>query len=344
MRRFGLIGLFSAAAALLLTIAMLFTAGWSHPPVAGQQLGYRGTGMDLIRAPSAIEVLEAANRLPEAIAPADPGGQLAKDAYQNVQVLGDLTVNQFGRVMVAMTNWVAPQQGCAYCHNIENMADDGPYAKKAARRMLQMTRHINVDWKAHVASTGVVCYTCHRGNPVPAYVWFTGENWPQAGGFSTSNYGLGHPSAANGSSSLTQDPFPPLDEKSGLIRVQATQALPTQGLGASIQSAEQVYALMMSFSHALGVNCTFCHNAQDFGNWTTSTPQRVTAWQGIQMVRDLNGAFLDPLKDVLPENRMGPLGDGPKLNCATCHQGANKPLLGQSIAKDWPELGGAPAP
>ena len=328
---------------IVLTIAMIFTAGFVHPPLVTEQVGYRGTGMEQIRTRSDIKRLEEANQLPEAIPAADPGGQLAKEAYQNVQVLGDLTVNQFGRVMVAITNWVAPQQGCAYCHNTDNMADDGIYAKKVARRMLQMTRHINTDWKAHVASTGVVCYTCHRGNPVPAYTWFNGMNSPQAGGFSTSNYGLGHPSGPNGSSALTQDPFPPLNEKSGLIRVQAMQALPNEGPGASIQSAEQVYSLMISFSHALGVNCTFCHNAQDFGNWATSRPQRVTAWQGIQMARDLNINYLDPLKDILPPHRLGALGDAPKLNCATCHQGANKPLLGQSIAKDWPELGGAPA-
>ena len=30
--------------AVLLTIAMIFTAGWSHPPIVGQQNGYRGTG------------------------------------------------------------------------------------------------------------------------------------------------------------------------------------------------------------------------------------------------------------------------------------------------------------
>ena len=30
-----------------------------------------------------------------------------------------------------------------------------------------MTRHINADWKQHVAETGVTCYTCHRGKPVP---------------------------------------------------------------------------------------------------------------------------------------------------------------------------------
>ena len=35
-----------------------------------------------------------------------------------------------------------------------------------------------------------------------------------------------------------------------------------------------------------------------------------------------------PLKDVYPRARLGPVGDPPKANCATCHQGAFKPLYG----------------
>ena len=73
-------------------------------------------------------------------------------------------------------------------------------------------------------------------------------------------------------------------------------------------------------------------------------PQRVVAWHGLAMLRELNANYLDPLKPVYPANRLGPLGDSPKANCATCHQGASKPLLGQSMAKDFPELGGKPAP
>jgi photosynthetic reaction center cytochrome c subunit len=92
------------------------------------------------------------------------------------------------------------------------------------------------------------------------------------------------------------------------------------------------------------VNCTFCHNSRSFSDWEQSTPQRVTAWHGIQMVRDLNSVYLDPLQSTYPPNRLGPLGDAPKTSCATCHQGANKPLLGAQMAKDYPELGGVKAP
>ncbi len=327
----------------LLTVAMLFTAGWSRPPIVGQQIGYRGLAMDRITTPAAVQRLKRANALPDAIPPASPEGPRAVDVYKNVQVLTDLSVDQFNTLMAAITTWVAPKEGCAYCHNIDKMEDDGIYAKTVSRRMLQMTRHINTDWKTHVQATGVVCWTCHRGQPVPANVWFENSGWPHAGGFTATNDGMGHPDKANGSTALSQDPYPPLLEKAGVIRVQATKALPA-GVGASIQSTEQTYSLMMAISTALGVNCTFCHNTREFGQWSESTPQRVTAWHGIQMVRNLNDAYLDPLKDVYPANRLGPLGDAPKANCATCHQGAGKPLLGVSLAKDYPELGGSASP
>jgi photosynthetic reaction center cytochrome c subunit len=74
----------------------------------------------------------------------------------------------------------------------------------------------------------------------------------------------------------------------------------------------------------------------------------VTAWQGIRMARSLNRDYMVPLTDTFPAHRHGPTGDVAKLNCATCHQGAHKPLYGAPMAKDYPELqskgGGAAAP
>ena len=333
--------LLGAVVAFLLTFAMLFTAGWTAPPIISTQGGYRGTGMDQLTTPKAQKILKAANSLPDAIDPASPDGDKATATYQNVQVLTDLSADQFNRVMLGLAAWVGGEQGCATCHNPENMADDSLYTKKVARRMLQMTRHINADWQPHVGVTGVTCYTCHRGQPVPAYIWHN-EPGPAAAGFAATNDGFGHPNKVNGSTAMSADPFTPLLEGAGKIRVQATQALPV-GTGASIQSTEQTYSLMIAMSKGLGVNCTFCHNTREFGQWAESTPQRVTAWHGIQMVRELNTAYLDPLKSVFPENRLGPLGDSPKVYCATCHQGVNKPLYGVSLAQDWPELGGVKA-
>ncbi len=338
----SLVLLFAAAAFVLLTTAMLFTAGWSHPPIHTVQIGYRGLAMGQMSTKQSELLLQMANKLPDPIDKAEPGGDKATSAYKNVQVLTDLSLNQFNRVMLGMAAWVAPEsQGCAYCHNLNNMADDSLYTKKVARIMLKMTRHINKDWQAHVKGTGVTCYTCHRGQPVPSYVWYKGQR--DTAGFATNNDGLGHPTAVNGSTGLGTDPFSGYLDGKQSIRVQAVKALPV-GYGAPIQATEKTYGLMMTLSKSLGVNCTFCHNSRAFGDWSQSTPQRVTAWHGLAMVRELNANYLDAAQQYWPPNRLGPAGDGPKVYCATCHQGASKPLLGVSLAKDWPELGGVAAP
>jgi photosynthetic reaction center cytochrome c subunit len=73
--------------------------------------------------------------------------------------------------MTAMSSWIAPEQSCEYCHNLANFAEDSKYTKVVARRMIQMTQHVNTNYRAHVGQTGVTCYTCHRGNAVPAVTW-----------------------------------------------------------------------------------------------------------------------------------------------------------------------------
>jgi photosynthetic reaction center cytochrome c subunit len=333
------LSLLGAVVAVLLTTAMLFTSGWTKPPILATQTGFRGTAMNELVSAHQERVRQLANVLPDAIEAAPAGGERATKTYKNVKVLTDLSTEQFNRVMIAITQWVSPDQGCAYCHNGENFADDGLYTKTVARRMLQMTRHLNKDWKAHVADTGVTCYTCHRGQPVPSNVWQTDPGKPHAGGFSATNDGFGHPSPSNGTTSLLYDPLTPYLLNTEQIRVSGKEALPKPE-GASIQTTEKTFALMIHMSQSLGVNCVFCHNSRAFGDWSQSTPQRVTAWHGLEMLRDLNVGYLDPLKTSYPANRLGPLGDAPKANCATCHQGVSKPLLGASMAKDFPELGG----
>ena len=43
---------------------------------------------------------------------------------------------------------------------------------------------------------------------------------------------------------------------------------------------------------------------------------------------------------MFPPNRLGPTGDVPKVDCATCHQGAYKPLYGADILNGHPGLTG----
>jgi photosynthetic reaction center cytochrome c subunit len=97
---------------------------------------------------------------------------------------------------------------------------------------------------------------------------------------------------------------------------------------------------MMHMSQGLGVNCTYCHNSQNFANWSQSRPQRVNAWYGIRMVRDINDNYITALGKTWPANRLGPAGDPKKVYCTTCHAGINKPLGGYPMLRDYPGLAG----
>jgi photosynthetic reaction center cytochrome c subunit len=314
-------------------------SGCEHPPVDTVQGGFRGTGMEQVINPRIDASKAAKNVLPAALPAAPAEGPPVTGVYKNVQVLTDLNVAQFTRVMLAITQWVAPpDQSCNYCH-ASDMSSDERYTKVVARRMLQMVRHINADWKQHVAGTGVTCYTCHRGNAVPRNVWFTNPGESSATGLIAGNSGKNKPSAAVGLTSLPYDPFTRFLLEDNNIRVISETVLPGED-HSSIRATDSTYALMMSISQSLGVNCDYCHNSRSFAVWDTSSPRRVTAWYGIRLARDLNQNYLVPLTGTFPSHRLGVLGDVAKVNCATCHQGLFKPLYGESQAKDYPELEG----
>ena len=255
-------------------------AGCDVAPKESFQNGYRGTGMNTVM----VKASAAADDVPEP--PYDPpglDGQRAGEVYQNVQVLGDVSEEQFTYTMAAITAWVSPEQGCNYCHNPENMASDEKYTKVAARKMLQMTRNINSNWNKHVANTGVTCWTCHRGNAIPANYWAL----PDAGknGIIGNRHGQNNPVAASAYSSLPEASLAlyltgdPKTDRS--IRVVSDTLHPTKANELSIKETEPQYALMNHLSTSLGVNCTFCHNAQAFKPWNISTPKRATAWYGL---------------------------------------------------------------
>jgi len=268
----------AAPAALALALA----ACGEHPPVETVQTGFRGTGMEQVYNPRVLKEKfdSTAAAIPQDIPPipqAAPGQVAASQQpagpspWKNVQVLNDISPGELTRTMVAMTQWVSPQQGCNYCHvvrdGVTDFASDSIYTKVVSRQMLRMTREINGQWRNHVANTGVTCYTCHGGQPVPKNVWtFTDRNQP-----------LRHY----------------LDRQD--LRVQSASMTPSNANRSSIKQTEYTYALMISMSQALGVNCTYCHNSPRWGSWEESTPQRLTALRGIRMVRELNNAYLLPL-------------------------------------------------
>jgi photosynthetic reaction center cytochrome c subunit len=320
---------------------MWLLAGCERFPMDAVQHGYRGTGMVQVYNPRILATQDALNTAPAALPAASTDGPKSKALYKNVQVLGDLSGGEFIRLMTAMTSWVSPQEGCIYCHNPANFAEDSKYTKIVARKMIQMTRQINSEYKNHVAETGVTCYTCHRGNPVPAQVWFTLPDQNKGADFIGDLAGQNTPGKLVNLSSLPTDPLTPYLLEDKPIRVNGTTALPS-GNRQSTKQAEWTYGLMTHMSNSLGVNCTYCHNSRSFSSWENSPPQRVTAYYGIRMARDLNNAYMQPLTETFPDYRKGAKGDVAKISCATCHQGAYKPLYGYSMLKSHPELAATP--
>ncbi len=321
----------------LLTLMAVVLVGCERPPVDSTQLGYRGTGMIDVQNPRAdMGEME----FPAALPAASSDGPKAGEIYQNVQVLGDLSVAEFTRLMTTITAWVSPEEGCNYCHNPANLASDDVYTKVVSRRMIQMTQNINAEWSDHVGGAGVNCYTCHRGNNVPEYIWFAQKDDPSY--FIGWRNGQNRPGTDVGYTSMPVDPFSDYltEQETASVRVASSMPFPGDGEAASIADAESTYAMMLNWSQALDVNCAYCHNTASYQDWSISTPQRVTAWHGLQMVRALNADYLIPLGPEYPDNRLGAHGDAPKAYCATCHQGQKKPLNGADAVSAYPSLAG----
>ena len=341
--------LIGAVGAAVVFAALIVTWGWPAQ-TATDQTGPRGTGMGV---PKFVAVLEAgdptiANYESEALYKPESGDALAKDVYENVQVLGDLTEDNFNRLMNAITQWVSPEQGCAYCHGDEGeFASDDLYTKVVSRRMIQMTQFLNEDWSDHVGPAGVNCYTCHRGENVPSDIWFKIAPVHEAvqGWSANQNYAA----MQNVSTSLPADALEKYLLQAEQISVHDLEprvaGMPSDPEYRTWQDTERTYSLMNYFSNSLGVNCTFCHNTRAFYDAEQHTPQWSTASLGILMVQELNNEYLVPLQDAYPENRLGPKhADAPKAACKTCHKGWSKPMNGLDMISDWPELATREAP
>ena len=302
---------------LVAPLALLSLGACGDGQTDSVQVGYRGTAMEQNYDHGDVKAKFAQVKIPTPLPPAgeSPPGPLP---WQNVQVLNDISVGEFNRTMVAMSTWVAGTGNCAYCHNIANLASDTLpsgkpiYTKLVARRMLQMTRQINGQYSQHVKYTGVTCYTCHLGKPLPNGLWF----------YSNQTDYLRHYLDRDGARVVSRDVAPSNVNRS------------------SVKQTEWTYALMISQSRSLGVNCTYCHNSRQFASWQQAPPARVTAYHGILMLRDVNQNYLSPLQPVYPAVRLGVQGDAPKAQCVTCHNGVYKPLYGAQMVKDYPALWG----
>ena len=226
--------------AVILGLAALL-AGCERPPMDTVQRGYRGNGMEQVANPRLVAMQIPKHQAPDPLPPASAEGPKAGQIYQNVKVLGNLSAGEFVRTMTAITNWVAPQQGCVYCHNPANFADDSLYTKVVARRMLEMTQHLNADWKPHVGETGVTCFTCHRGQPVPEQIWFAQAPKGRPNAMLGNRFGQNEPGLKVGLSSLPADPFSSYLLGSDEIRVASKTALPDRSNPQDIKDAEHTY-------------------------------------------------------------------------------------------------------
>jgi photosynthetic reaction center cytochrome c subunit len=313
-------------------------AGCERPPMDVVQRGYRGNAMEQVVNPRLFDAHVETQTVPDAVPPVAPAGPKAGDIYKNVQVLNDISAAEFNRLMVAITNWVSPEEGCNYCHGNDGFEKDDKYTKMVARTMIAMTQRTNEAWgEQHTAPTGVTCWTCHRGQPVPQYVFAQDPGRPLPGALAKVPNGQNIAGPLVGYASLPSEPLNKYLSGDAEIGIAGPTALPT-GNDLSIKDAEWTYSLMMYFSGSLGVNCTYCHNSQSFAKWEGSPPARLTAWHGINMVREVNSTYIAATEEYLPEHRKGPLGDVPKVACETCHQGAYKPLYGAQMLKDYPNL------
>jgi photosynthetic reaction center cytochrome c subunit len=350
MKAWKTIALSVAAVAVLAVIVVV--PEW-HLPVKGHELGWRASSMiQFDPAPAEAALLK---RPPAAIPSWSHDPRPTDVAYKNVTVLTNVDAGELMHTMAAMTAWVSPKQGCSFCHAGADYASDAKPAKAVARLMLQMTRHINADWRDHVGAAGVTCFSCHQGQPIPSDVWFAAPPVRQ------------HPmidwQEDYHEDELTVRKFFPdegyeeylLQDTPGVA--QSYTALPTHS-GSSQIVVKRLYEVMMQMTDEMGVNCGYCHNSRAFFDWRQSTPARWTGYSGIQMTRDLNRNFLIKTGALLPQDRFrldkahewnlapdqaGAMPGNGLSNCGTCHHGEPKPLGGANMVDAYPALIG-PSP
>ncbi|MAC81678.1 MAG: photosynthetic reaction center cytochrome c subunit [Rhodobacteraceae bacterium] len=309
------------------------------------QTGPRGNGMMVTKRASQLAAPDPAIAafLATSTDPVPPtlGGRTAGSQVEGAEpLLADLSPENYERLVTAMRAWTGIP---------DLLSDPESYQTVVARRMIQMTQNINESWDGHVNANkqvGVTCYTCHRGQPVPQGAWFIATPTVQAAeGWSAVQNRV---TPLSSYTSLPSDALQKYLVDGELIAVHDLESraagIPGQDGYPGIQKAERTYALMNYFANSLGVNCTLCHNTRAFYDGGQITPQWATASLGILMVQELNNDYLLPLAEVLPPERLGPHGDGPKVACNTCHRGEQQPLRGTDVIGNYPELATTEAP
>ena len=224
-----------------------------------------------------------------------------------------------------------------------------------ARRMFEMTRYINSAWASHVNPSGMTCYTCHRGQPVPAEVW-----WPRPAAPVRAIHKTGailgmKPRTPSRPSSPTTG-YAEYYLQDNPVAAQSTTAMRTHDV-ADVIVPTRIYEMMMQYSLSIGVNCGYCHlNTSVFEDWSQSTPMR---WTGLLRLAldprpqpQLSAAAgpghpsaahpgsLDGHAGHSGDHQSGQQPGNALLTCATCHYRLPQPLNGANMVKDYPGLVG----
>ena len=355
------------AVAALGTVAAVTVPPWHHP-VAGTDVNYRGES-NVQFAPTVAAYIKLNSDPPPSFDAAHYGAdpatlndpRPAAEVYPDIHVPDGTTAGEFMKLQVALTNWVSPQQGCAFCHagtpGNYNFQSEAKPQKQAARIMTDMTRSLNADWSNHNGAAGVTCYSCHRGQNVPAIAWYPHPS-PQPKPF------VGRQEDWNYAATTVRDFFPDNGFSEYVLQhteahITADTALTTPKGPGSWDEFTRQYEYMMQMSDGIGVNCGFCHNSRNFASWQESTPMRWTGLSGLAMTRAINNNVMLPLARVIPQtaeipgewrepivpaDETGPQNGNSLVICASCHYGNPRPLNGVNMVHDYPLLIGSPNP
>jgi hypothetical protein len=183
---------------------------------------------------------------------AQPSSKLAEEAYPNIEILKGMPAQRLPAIMAMFSRSLGAP--CTHCH-VEGAMDKSDKAQFAkAREMFRMR-----NWIAQNAKIESTCWTCHRGNPVPAAgpqidtsLWPVGLELPAEQG--------AHPA------SKVYKNLKFLNSK-----------------------ASDLKSSMLFISASLGVGCSHCHVA---GEWEKDDkPAKNVARSMLAMVRDTRREF-----------------------------------------------------
>src|SRR6266700_4913589 len=104
-----------------------------------------------------------------------PGAMSAAEAYQNIQVLKEISADQLIPAMQFITYSLGVE--CSYCHVEGALEKDDKKPKQTARKMMQMMAAINRD--NFDSKQVVTCNSCHRGATHPVAIPVIAEGGPR---------------------------------------------------------------------------------------------------------------------------------------------------------------------